>query len=45
MRTFFELFIMLLGTTLLGFMAGYYIARIKLSLKTDSFIKMRKKRI
>ena len=45
MRTFFELLIMLLGTTLLGFMAGYYIARIKFSMKTDSFIKMRKKKI
>ena len=45
MKSYSELIIMLLGTTILGFLAGYYIAKIKYNIKNDSFIKMRKKRV
>lgn len=44
MRSYYELFIMLIGTTIFGFLAGYYIAKVKYSMKSDSYIKMRKKR-
>lgn len=45
MTSYIQLVVMLIGTTIIGFLAGYYIAKIKYSQKNESFIKMRKKKV
>lgn len=45
MITYIELFIMLLGTTVIGLLAGLYIGKIKYKKSQDNYIKMRRKKI
>lgn len=36
--------IILFGTTILGFLAGFFIGKIKYSIQSGTFIKLRKKK-